>query len=110
MSQRKKGNGYEDVRRYVLDRIVNRECLEDPFVRISGQEIAETAGISPQSVNEHLRTLIRRGVIRRDRRFYFALAEFSERVQATSSRETGTDLSVIEACFQTHADGRENRF
>lgn len=112
MPQRKKGSGYEDVRRYILDRIRNRECPEDPFVRIAGHEIAEAAGITPQSVGEHVRTLIRRGVIVRDRRVYFALAEFSDRLRATSVRESGieTNLSVIEACFQTSLDGRTDRF
>lgn len=106
MSQRKKGNGYEEVRRYILERIENRKCRQDPFVRISGREVAEAAGISPQAVNEHIRTLIRRGVIRRDGRFYFTLGNISEQRPTVTNGENATemDLPTISACFRMSAD------
>lgn len=67
----KKGNGYERVRRYILDRLRNREYPEDKFVRITGSEISDAVGISAQSVNEHVRRMIRCGEIVRKRRCYF---------------------------------------
>ena len=74
MSERKKGSGYEDVKQYLFDRLRERECPEDPFVRITGQEIAEATGITSQTANEHVRTLVQRRIIYRERRYYFSLS------------------------------------
>ena len=69
--KRKKGGGCAAVEQYILDRL--RDCgpAMEPFVRITGQEIADTVGITPQSVNEHIRYLVRKGAIIRRRRCYF---------------------------------------
>lgn len=70
--KRKEKNSYEKVRDYILARIDERECQIDPFVYISGSEISEVIGITPRAVNEHVRTLIRYGVIERARRCYYS--------------------------------------
>jgi hypothetical protein len=72
MAERKKGSGYEDVKRYVLENIRNRECLEDPFVRIISDDIAAAIGISGQAVRKHLALLLQRGVFVRQGRFQYA--------------------------------------
>jgi DNA-binding MarR family transcriptional regulator len=68
---RKKGGGCAAVRQYILDRVRACACTTDPYVRITGAEIAGAVGIKPQSANEHVRHLIRQGVIVRRRRCYF---------------------------------------
>lgn len=70
-TKRKKGNGYEEVKRYILERWRNREHPEETYVRITGAEMAEAIGISAQMVNDHIRRMIRRGEIVRRRRCYF---------------------------------------
>ena len=72
IEKRKKGNGYEEVKLYVLDRLRHRLHPGDPFVRIVGEEIARAVGITPQSANEHVRALVRHGVFHRERRCYFS--------------------------------------
>lgn len=67
----KKGDGYERVRDYILDRLRHREHPEETYVRITGGEIADAVGISAQSVNGHVRRLVHGGGIVRRRRCYF---------------------------------------
>ena len=74
VEKRKKGNGYEEVKEYVLRRLQERPYPSDPFVRIAGEEIAGAIGISAQMVNAHVRTLVRHGVFHRERRFYYSEA------------------------------------
>ncbi len=68
--KRKKGNGYDEVRDYVLGRL--RDRASGTFVRILGEEIARAIEISPQTANEHVRALVRVGEFHRERRCYFA--------------------------------------
>jgi len=70
--KRKKGNGYEEVKQYVLRRLHERPHPDDPFVRIVGEEIGQAVGITSQTANEHVRALVRHGVFHRERRCYFS--------------------------------------
>ena len=79
----KKGDGFTAVRQYILNRVRGRTYRSDPYVRITGQEIAGVVGMTPQSINEHIRRLIRQGEILRRRRCYFGDPSeiYSERLQ-----------------------------
>ncbi len=55
---RKKGNGFEDVKRYVLER-----CAGTGVAKITTAEIGAAVGISPQAAHKHLQTLLSLGVI-----------------------------------------------
>ena len=68
---RKKGDGYDRVRLYILKRLRTREHPEETYVRITGAEMADAVGLSAQAVNEHVRRLVRRGEFVRQRRCYF---------------------------------------
>lgn len=85
-SIRKRGNGYEEVRDYILAKIRNRSCQADPLVRISGPEISEVIGISRQAVSEHINRMIRRKLIRREGRCDYAFAEAMETSNTAKSR------------------------
>jgi DNA-binding Lrp family transcriptional regulator len=71
MKQQKKGDGCTAIKQYILDRVHGRPFREDFYVRITGQEIAAVVGLTSQSVNEHVRYLVRQGTIIRRRRCYF---------------------------------------
>lgn len=72
MEKRKKGNGYEEVKCFITQCLRDRPNPQDPFVRLTGEEIAQAVGISAQSVNEHIRNLVRNGAFHRERRCYFS--------------------------------------
>ncbi len=69
---RKTGGGCAAVRTYILDRLRERDRGLGPFVRITGREIADALGITPQCVNRHVRYLVRQGVLLRRNRHYFS--------------------------------------
>lgn len=73
MNTRKKGDGYVNVRDFVLGRIRDQATSDDPFVRMSGEQIADAVGLATQTVNFHMRELLRRGAVIRHKRCYYAL-------------------------------------
>lgn len=72
-SERRNNCSYEKVRDYVIEQIRIRNCPEDPFVRISSDDIASVIGIAPSVARTHLRKLIDYGIIFRKNRTFYAL-------------------------------------
>lgn len=98
---RKKGTGYNEVRACVLGCLYNRNYSKDPYIRINSEEIADAIGITPQAVNIHIREMVRRGLIIRSRRFYFALPDenMPVNVPENASRPIQRDSGELSETF-----------
>lgn len=92
-----KTGGCDQVREYVLDRLRERNCPEDPFVRITSDEIAEAIGISGQAVRKHLAALLERGVFFRQGRSLYSLSQYPPSFPQPSERlQNGCDTVAFE--------------
>lgn len=80
---RKPGDGYEVVRDHVLDKIRNRRCREDLFVRFNCEEAGALLGLAPAAVRRYLRSLVDHGFLCRacDSPHYYALVSEVNREQ-----------------------------